>query len=414
MKKTILSFILAIVATLTATAQDINAWLQEQLNASADLRHVDYDEMYEKALQKGKGVDPLIRSLVVIDYCRAYGLDSLAIEMADFLLEKASNEQMERGIAAYLLDMKYRLALLQNRYDEIQRMASYINRRWRSNQKLMHRAGRWHRLAEEGKDVAPVRIVRSKDIVSLPFDRDSVGHVCVYGNVNKTEKQRFIIDTGMMSSTILFRKYVQKMGVRLLPDSIRASSATHPDVVYSMQLGIIDSLRIDGIKFCNLPVWVSDEAEEYDCVGFIGSPDLVRLEYMELSRDSLVFRYPLPKKKGEANFTMNPGARGERCICLPCTIDGHKSSLVLDTGSNSFLLPQQYAERTTGFFVEVGGMKMWLEAGMETHGFVPHTDSRGFWGQPLLWSFERLCFNFRDAHVDYVKKKDVEYTEYTY
>lgn len=414
MKKNILSFILAIVATLTATAQDINVWLQEQLNASADLRHVDYDEMYEKALQKGKGVDPLIRSLVVIDYCRAYGLDSLAIEMADFLLEKASNEQMERGIAAYLLDMKYRLALLQNRYDEIQRIASYINRRWRSNQKLMHRAGRWHRLAEEGKDVAPVRIVRSKDIVSLPFDRDSVGHVCVYGNVNKTEKQRFIIDTGMMSSTILFRKYVQKMGVRLLPDSIRASSATHPDVVYSMQLGIIDSLRIDGIKFCNLPVWVSDEAEEYDCVGFIGSPDLVRLEYMELSRDSLVFRYPLPKKKGEANFTMNPGARGERCICLPCTIDGHKSSLVLDTGSNSFLLPQQYAERTTGFFVEVGGMKMWLEAGMETHGFVPHTDSRGFWGQPLLWSFERLCFNFRDAHVDYVKKKDVEYTEYTY
>ena len=359
-------------------------------------------------------MDPLIRSLVVIDYCRAYGLDSLAIEMADFLLEKASNEQMERGIAAYLLDMKYRLALLQNRYDEIQRMASYINRRWRSNQKLMHRAGRWHRLAEEGKDVAPVRIVRSKDIVSLPFDRDSVGHVCVYGNVNKTEKQRFIIDTGMMSSTILFRKYVQKMGVRLLPDSIRASSATHPDVVYSMQLGIIDSLRIDGIKFCNLPVWVSDEAEEYDCVGFIGSPDLVRLEYMELSRDSLVFRYPLPKKKGEANFTMNPGTRGERCICLPCTIEGHKSSLVLDTGSNSFLLPQQYAERTTGFFVEVGGMKMWLEAGMETHGFVPHTDSRGFWGQPLLWSFERLCFNFRDAHVDYVKKKDVEYTEYTY
>ena len=414
MRIIILSFILAIVATLTATAQDINAWLQEQLNASADLRHVDYDEMYEKALQKGKGVDPLIRSLVVIDYCRAYGLDSLAIEMADFLLEKASNEQMERGIAAYLLDMKYRLALLQNRYDEIQRMASYINRRWRSNQKLMHRAGRWHRLAEEGKDVAPVRIVRSKDIVSLPFDRDSVGHVCVYGNVNKTEKQRFIIDTGMMSSTILFRKYVQKMGVRLLPDSIRASSATHPDVVYSMQLGIIDSLRIDGIKFCNLPVWVSDEAEEYDCVGFIGSPDLVRLEYMELSRDSLVFRYPLPKKKGETNFTMNPGARGERCICLPCTIDGHKSSLVLDTGSNSFLLPQQYAERTTGFFVEVGGMKMWLEAGMETHGFVPHTDSRGFWGQPLLWSFERLCFNFRDAHVDYVKKKDVEYTEYTY
>ena len=84
------------VCCVQMSAQDVNAWLQEQLNASADLRHVDYDEMYDKALQKDKGVDPLIRSLVVIDYCWAYGMDSLAIEMADFLLEKASNEQMDR------------------------------------------------------------------------------------------------------------------------------------------------------------------------------------------------------------------------------------------------------------------------------------------------------------------------------
>ena len=413
MKKVVMACLLSICFG-QISAQDINTWLQEKLNASADLRHVNYDEMYDKAMQKGNGVDPLTRSLVVIDYCRAYGLDSLAIVMADFLLEKANNEQMERGIAAYLLDMKYRLLLLQNRYSELGRMESYVHQRWKDNPKLMERAMRWHRLAEAGKNVQPVSIVRSKDVVSLAFERDSVSHICIDANVNETENQRFIIDTGMMSSTILFRKYAQQLGVRLLPDSIRASSATHPDVVYGMQLGIVDSLRIDGIKFCNLPVWVSDEAEAYDCVGFIGTPDLVRLEYMELSRDSIVFRYPLPKKKGEANFTMNPGYRGERCICLPCVIDGHESSLILDTGSNSFLLPPQYAERTEGFFAEVGGMKMWLEAGMYVHGFVPHSDSRGFWGQPLLWSFERLCFNFRDAHVDYIKKKDVKYTEYTY
>ena len=103
-KKMFLACLLG-VCFMQVSAQDINAWLQNQLNASADLRHVDYDEMYDKALQKGKGVDLLIRSLVVIDYCRAYGLDSLAITMADFLLENASNKQMERGIAAYLLDI---------------------------------------------------------------------------------------------------------------------------------------------------------------------------------------------------------------------------------------------------------------------------------------------------------------------
>ena len=335
-------------------AQDQNDWLQAQLNASADLRHVDYEEMYVKALQKDMGIDPLIKCLVIIDYCRAYGMDSLAIKMADFVLEKANNQQLEKGIAAYLLDLKYRLALLQNRYDEIEQMACYLDRRWQEDYKLMERASHWHRLAKEGKEIRPVSILRSKNTVSLAF----------------------------------------------------------PDVVYSMQLGVVDSLRIDGIKLCNLPVWVSDETNEYDCVGFIGTPDLFRLGYMELSCDSIVFRYPLPEQKAEANFTMNAGKRGERCICLPCTLDGHDSSFVLDTGSNSFLLPRQYAEHKKGFFAEVGGVRMWLEAGMYAHGFIPFSDSRGFWGQPLLWSFERLCINFRDAHVDYIKKKDVKFTEY--
>jgi hypothetical protein len=390
----------------------MNDWLQERLNASAALRHVDYDEMYDKALQKDKSIDPLIKCLVVIDYCRAYGIDSLAVELADFVLEKSSNQQIEKGIATYLLDMKYRLAILQNRYDKIEKMACYVDRRWQEYPKLMEKAYHWHRLASAGKDVRPVNIQRSKNVVSLSFERDSVGHICIGTDVNQTKNQRFILDTGMMSSTIIFRKYAHKIGVKLLPDSTEAASATNPDIVYKMQLGIVDSLRIDGIKFCNLPVWVSDETEEYGCTGFIGTPDLFRLEYMELSRDSIVFRYPLPKKKKEPNFTMNAGFRGERCICLPCTLDGHKSSLIFDTGSNAFLLPRQYAERTDGFFAEVGGMKIWLEAGMYAHGFVSHADSRGFWGQPLLWSFERLCFNFRDAHVDYIKKKEVKYTEY--
>ncbi|MBR5394034.1 MAG: clan AA aspartic protease [Bacteroidaceae bacterium] len=406
-----LIFLLGLVCC-KASAQDVNEWLEAQLNASVNLRHVDYEEMYAKALQEDKGVVPLTRCLIVVDYCRAYGLDSLAKKMADFVLENASNQQMENGIAAYLLNLKYRLALLQNRYDEIEQMACYVDKRWQDKQRLKDKAIHWHRLAAAGKDIQPVSIQRSKNVVGMAFERDSVGHVCIRADVNKTKNQRFIVDTGMMSSTIILRKYANQIGVRLLPDSTRASSAMNPGVIYNMQLGIVDSLRIDGIKFCNLPVWVSDETGAYDCMGFIGTPDLSRLEYMELSKDSIVFRYPLPEQEAEANFTMNAGDKGERCICLPCTLDGHKSSLILDTGSNIFLLPKQYAERKDGFFAEVGGMKMWFEAGMLEHAYVPYPDSRGFWGQPLLWSFIRLCFNFRDAHVDYIRKKDVEYIEY--
>lgn len=393
-------------------AQDDNKWLEEQWNASVDLRHVDYEEMFEKAAQKDKDISLLLRLLVLVEYCRAYGMDSLTVANADLIFKIADNEHLDKGVDEYLLDIKYKIALLHNNYDKIEQMACYVDKRWQDKQRLKDKAIHWHRLAAAGKDIQPVSIQRSKNVVGMAFERDSVGHVCIRADVNKTKNQRFIVDTGMMSSTIILRKYANQIGVRLLPDSTRASSAMNPGVIYNMQLGIVDSLRIDGIKFCNLPVWVSDETGAYDCMGFIGTPDLSRLEYMELSKDSIVFRYPLPVQEAEANFTMNAGDKGERCICLPCTLDGHKSSLILDTGSNIFLLPKQYAERKDGFFAEVGGMKMWFEAGMLEHAYVPYPDSRGFWGQPLLWSFIRLCFNFRDAHVDYIRKKDVEYIEY--
>lgn len=408
----ILGICLLSVVSGQTCAQDVNDWLEAQLNASANMRHVDYDEMYDTAMNSDKGVDWLIGALVVTDYCRAYGLDSLAISMADFILEKVSNPRLTNSVVYYLLDMKCRLALLRNRFDEIEWMASYIDRRWQEQPELKDKASHWQRLATAGKDVGPVCVKRLKNVVSITFERDSDEHIGIRADVNQTKNHRFILDTGLKSNTILFRKYARQMGVRLLPDSTQACSATNPDVIYNMQLGILDSFCIDGVKFCNLPVWVSDEKENYDCVGIIGTPDLYRLEYVELSRDSIVLRYPLPEQRAEANFTMHAGAHGERCICLPCTLDGHKSSLILDTGSSIFLLPPQYAERPEGFFVEVGGMDMWLEAGRYAHGFVPYADSRGLWGLPLLWSFERLCFNFRDAHVDYIKKKDVKFTEY--
>ena len=89
--------------------------------------------------------------------------------------------------------------------------------------------------------------------------------------------------------------------------------------------------------------------------------------------------------------------------CLPCTIDGEKSSFILDTGSNTFLLPAQYLQQTKEIPVGIGE-KEFMMTGSMCHAFVAKADSKGFWGRPLLNMFERLCFNFRDAHVEYVDK----------
>ena len=42
-----------------ASAQDDNKWLEEKWNASVNLRHVDYEEMFEKAAHKDKDISLL-------------------------------------------------------------------------------------------------------------------------------------------------------------------------------------------------------------------------------------------------------------------------------------------------------------------------------------------------------------------
>ena len=403
MKQTLIILLLFSCICTHTCAQDMNDWLLEQIMVSSELRHVNYQDMYDKAFQEGSKVNPLVKALVVIDYCRAYGLDSLTTKMIDYVLGTEKSQLLDKSVATYLFDTKFKLMLLQNRYDEIERMASIIDLHWNGNPQLEDWAVRWHQLANKGRYIAPVSIRRERDTVGIAFNKDIHGFMRVDADINQSKKRHLIIDTGLLTSSMLYRDFAEQAGVRLLPFSTTGSSASHPEDVFSMQLGIIDSMRIEGITFYNLPVWVSDEDRLYDCDGFIGTPDLSRLEYIELSNDSIVFRYPLPTDHAEANFTMNAGSKGERCICLPCTIDGEKSSFILDTGSNTFLLPAQYLQQTKEIPVGIGE-KEFMMTGSMCHAFVAKADSKGFWGRPLLNMFERLCFNFRDAHVEYVDK----------
>ena len=355
MKQTLIILLLFSCICTHTCAQDMNDWLLEQIMASSELRHVNYQDMYDKAFQEGSKVNPLVKALVVIDYCRAYGLDSLTTKMIDYVLGTEKSQLLDKSVATYLFDTKFKLMLLQNRYDEIERMASIIDLHWNGNPQLEDWAVRWHQLANKGRYIAPVSIRRERDTVGIAFNKDIHGFMRVDADINQSKKRHLIIDTGLLTSSMLYRDFAEQAGVRLLPFSTTGSSASHPEDVFSVR----------SISSSYLP--------------------------------------PLPTDHAEANFTMNAGSKGERCICLPCTIDGEKSSFILDTGSNTFLLPAQYLQQTKEIPVGIGE-KEFMMTGSMCHAFVAKADSKGFWGRPLLNMFERLCFNFRDAHVEYVDK----------
>ena len=409
--KQLLIFAFAFCLSEQTKAEDINDWLAKQLRASLELRYVDYDQMWAKAMDNRDNVGRTLFALTIVDYCDAYALDSLMLSLIDTLLVRGTDSELKDGNAAYLLDKKYRMMILQNKYDEIERMACYVDRRWGEDSTMMRRADQWHRMAEAGKDIPPVSIRREKNVVRLAPD-NLHGHMCINADVNRQRNACFMVDTGELSSTILSRRLANQAGIHLLPDSTMVSTADNPDSIGSMQHGVVDSLRIDGITFYNLPVKVSDLVVGQDFDGIIGAPDLIRLEYMELSYDSIVFRYPPPAHEEGANFVMNAGVRGDRSISLPYVIDGYNGTFILDTGANCLMFPPQFTNREEGFFVGIGGTKNWMEGKFEPHDYVPFSDSRSYLGRPILKSFERLCFNFRDAHVDYVRKPDVRQIEY--
>ena len=212
----------------------MNDWLLEQIMASSELRHVNYQDMYDKAFQEGSKVNPLVKALVVIDYCRAYGLDSLTTKMIDYVLGTEKSQLLDKSVATYLFDTKFKLMLLQNRYDEIERMASIIDLHWNGNPQLEDWAVRWHQLANKGRYIAPVSIRRERDTVGIAFNKDIHGFMRVYADINQSKKRHLIIDTGLLTSSMLYRDFAEQAGVRLLPFSTTGSSASHPEDVFSL------------------------------------------------------------------------------------------------------------------------------------------------------------------------------------
>ena len=404
-------FMLSMAALHAAAQHDVNTWLIDRLEAVRDWRQVDYETMMDTALLD-KDVDALIRCMVAIEYNKSIGADSTALVGVNYVLEEGTNNRI-KGVVDYLLNIKYTMMMRQNRFDEIEKMACYIDRRWQDNLELKKKSEHWHRLAEAGKDIQPARIHRRKNVTSLELYRqENHPHfINIHADVNQTKNGRFIVDTGVPTNMILYRHAANAMGVKLLPDSIVTCSGSAPDVDFSMQAGVLDSLQIGDITLYNLPVWVSDEEVRYDADGFIGTPDLSRLEYMELSSDSLTFRHPVADQTDDVNFRMNAGGRGDRCMILSCTLDTHPFSFLLDTGCDGVILPSQYASNPDEVQAKIGGQTFCFRHS-SSHAFTPYSDSMGILGAPILGAFKKLCINFRDSHIDYIKKEGVDVMEF--
>ena len=393
------------VCSLTAFTQTTNDWLMERLRAAIECKHVDYEALMDTIQAPNKKIDPLIRSLAVIEYCRAFGEDSLALQMIDFIFSKCDDKRIE-GVVWYLLDTKYELLAFNNNFVSIDSLSDYIANRWAADSRFVERATYWKKVAQAGKGIMPVKIARQKQETKLALERNAYGqdYMCINVDIGKYKNRKLIVDTGLGFGTVIFRKKAIDDGIALLPDSTKNISASNPDITYNMQAAVLDSLHIDGITIYNLPVSISDEEYDYGCDGFIGTADLSRLGYMELSVDSIIFRQQIPDQRNNPNMTLYGGKRNGRVICVPYTLDGERTSFVLDTGADSFLLPQLYADRPM-ILAEIGGQSIWIEAGKYPHAFVPDKNSRSYIGTPILGMFKRVCINFRDCHIDFIGKR---------
>jgi hypothetical protein len=399
--------------TSIVNAQSLNDYLLDRLTASWQCRQVDYEEMIDVVLNKKDSLDSYLRGLAFIEIMRSEGNDSMTIKMIDKLFDLYDDSRIA-GMRNYLLDTKVRLLILNNRYAEVGKTADYVAKRWPQDSDMQQWAIRHKRLAEAAKDVKPVIVKWEKDETrlvankNLTYQNESLPFMTFNAKFNGVESNKLFMDTGLMTSMNIMRSFADKIGVKLLPDTLQMQSANQYGKVFNLQLGILDSFQLGNVTIYNHPVYVSDEEEQYGNVGVIGTPDLARFGYVEITKDSLILRKHSGHKEVEPNFTMNPGIKGTKCICLPCICQGRQSKFVLDTGSNSFLIPE--GDNTSEIVAEVGGQTLEIAAGMYSHPLVLEHDAIGFWGLPILWALDRILLDFEHRHVDFIKKKGVSNT----
>ena len=409
MKKIAFSLFLLLNTSLVL-AQDVNDYLFDRLIASWQCRQVDYEEMIDVVLNKKDSLDSYLRGLALVEILRSEGDDSMTIKMIDKLFELYDDSRIA-GMREYLLDTKVRLLIHENNYDEIGKTANYVAERWPDNAEMQQWATRYKKLAEAAKDIRPVIIKWEKNESrlaankNLTYQNDNLPFMTFHAKFNGVESNKLMMDTGLMTNMNITKSFADKIGVRLLPDSIQMRSANQYEKVFNMQLGILDSFQLGNIIIYNLPIYVSDEDEQYGNIGVLGTPDLARFGYIELTEDSLIVKKQSHHEGVEPNFTMNPGTTGTKCICLPCICQGRPSRFILDTGSNSFLIPE--GDKTSEIIAQVGGQNLEIVAGLYSHPLVEKHDAIGYWGLPILWALDRICLDFKHAHVDFIRKKGV-------
>ena len=161
----------------------------------------------------------------------------------------------------YLLDTKVRLLILNNRYVEVGKTADYVAKRWSQESDMQQWAIRHKRLAKAAKDVKPVIVKWEKDETrlvankNLTYQNESLPFMTFNAKFNGVESNKLFMDTGLMTSMNIMRSFADKIGVKLLPDTLQMQSANqygkvyppHPAVEQYHRDGHEPTPRVDGL-----------------------------------------------------------------------------------------------------------------------------------------------------------------------
>lgn len=201
--------------------------------------------------------------------------------------------------------------------------------------------GRTHGLSALLKDAPGQRIDGAIALASTPLSHDAVGLPRIRIGVNGGEDEA-VVDTGA-GLTVLSAETARRLGVTLIDGDARVGNGVASTV--AVQAGIVDRMTIAGTTLRNVPVLVIDDdqltfpqAGGYRITSILGLPVLRALGRVRLDEASFTVEAPQPFDAARQNLYADSND-----LHVQARLGGRDVALFIDTGANSFILTQRFA-----------------------------------------------------------------------
>lgn len=283
------------------------------------------------------------------------------------------------------------------------------------------------------RDCSPMRIelpqgdaiiAMSNDRIVLNIKNDTIQRgTTMHVPITVNDKQyKAIFDTGA-GSTFMSKEFAQKVGVRLLTDSI----PIHSSITIYGQAGILDSMQIGDIVVRNIPVTINTDTtlNQVQDIDF-----LIGADVMTLLGEIQIFPHD-GKMIIPAKFTKKPTSgsnlyKDNRLLILKGESNGKSYNFLFDTGNGLASLSHSFYEsnkaeidakskrirRLTGgvgvveerdmlilpeWSFQIGGRNVVfrdISVGLEKNNLVPYA---GNIGMALVNQFNKVTINFNEC-----------------